>query len=97
MDILIIASSLASAVIVVPLAVIVIGIQRQEHAASLVARPPGACAAIARKVLALRAASPPGTQPTSPAPDKTPREAATSRTGRNPARPPTALATGARP
>jgi len=70
-----------------PLAVIVIGIHRQERA-GLAARPPGWCAKVASKVLALHA-----TQSSRPAPR---RKTSTALPDPAPARPP-ALASGARP
>ena len=89
MDILLIATALAVAVLAGPLAVVVIGIHRQERA-GLAARPPGWCAAAASKVLALHA-----TQSGRPAPRRGP---STAPPGRDPApaRPPV-LASGARP
>jgi len=100
MNILIIGSALAAAVLVVPLAVIVIGIYRQERA-GLAVRHAGACAAVARKVLALQATqSGPANRPhsvraTARMPRRTPSTAQSDRDPA-PARPP-ALATGARP
>ena len=89
MDILIIATALAVAVLVGPLAVIVIGIHRQERT-GLAARPPGGCAAVASKVLALHA-----TESSRPAPRRKPSTTPSDREPA-PARPPV-LATGARP
>jgi hypothetical protein len=60
-----------TAVLAVPLAVVAIGIRRQERAGSLSIRPPGMTAALTRKLLDLHA----GPQATGRARRQTPLEA----------------------
>ena len=60
-----------TAVLAVPLAIVAIGIRRQERAGSLSIRPPGVTAALTRKLLDLHA----GPQANSRARGQTPLEA----------------------
>ena len=100
MNLVLTAAALAIALIVVPLAVIVIGIHHQESA-GLAARHAGLCAAIACTVLALHAA-PPISDRRPPhaviAPGHSRRRTAPStRRGSDAAWEPAALCAGARP
>jgi hypothetical protein len=99
MDILIIASALAIATLVVPLAVIVIGIHRQERA-GLATRHAGACAAIACKMLALHTTPSSSANRSHAVPAAAPmphRKPSTAQADRDPAPARPALATGSRP
>jgi hypothetical protein len=98
MDILTIASALAFAALVVPLAIIVIGIHRQERA-GLASRHAGLCAAVARNVTALHATplSPASRPHAIPSAARTPhRKPSTTDSGGNsaPAQPPVLAAGG---
>lgn len=55
MDIFLIALTAATALIIVPLAVVAAGIRRQERAPSLATPAPGLAAALTRKLLVVRA------------------------------------------
>lgn len=84
MDIFLIALTTATALIVVPLAVVAAGIRRQERAPSLANPAPGLAAALTRKLLALHA-------------DPEPEPAPAARHARRPATRPAATAAQARP
>jgi hypothetical protein len=61
MDALIIASVIGTAVLVIPLAVVVHGIRRQERA-GLASRDAGLCAALTRKLIGLSGTARPATR-----------------------------------
>jgi hypothetical protein len=76
MDTIIVGLAAATTIVIAPLAYLSAGIRRQDRASSLTAQPPGAAAALARKMLALHTTPLTGSQlsniPAPPVPGRRP-------------------------